>query len=173
MLTCLIEQFSDVAPDTRSTWFHAFSERYHVNVRLTCIPTLDFADRFAYLLSAGDLPALVTTNNTVTQSGIFKTAVQTGCFWDLTDILPDYPHLMAYLGEDALRNALIEGRLYGIPRLRSLTRNGMIYRKDWAERLGLDPPQTLSELHEMIRAFTEDDPDGNGLHHRGPVLEHH
>lgn len=35
-------------------------------------------------------------------------------------------------------------------------------RKDWLENLGMDVPQTIDEFYEMARAFTEDDPDGNG-----------
>ncbi len=38
----------------------------------------------------------------------------------------------------------------------------MVIRKDWLDRLGLKVPTTLDELYEVARAFTEDDPDGNG-----------
>lgn len=41
--------------------------------------------------------------------------------------------------------------------------NHMVYiRKDWLDALGLEMPQSMDELMEVIRAFTEDDPDGNG-----------
>ena len=39
----------------------------------------------------------------------------------------------------------------------------MYVRKDWLDRLGLEPPETLEEYYEVIRAFTLDDPDGNGV----------
>ena len=35
-------------------------------------------------------------------------------------------------------------------------------RQDWLYNLGLAPPRTTEELLEMARAFTHDDPDGNG-----------
>ncbi len=39
----------------------------------------------------------------------------------------------------------------------------MLYRHDWLENLGLEEPKTLDEFHDMLYAFTFDDPDGNGV----------
>ncbi|GAA0137445.1 extracellular solute-binding protein [Paenibacillus sp. YSY-4.3] len=38
----------------------------------------------------------------------------------------------------------------------------MWIRVDWLETVGLSPPATLSELEEVLEAFTRQDPDGNG-----------
>jgi len=38
-----------------------------------------------------------------------------------------------------------------------------IVRYDWLENLGLKEPKTLDDYYEVLRAFTYDDPDGNGL----------
>ena len=48
----------------------------------------------------------------------------------------------------------------------------MIIRQDWLDKLGLKAPTTIDEFEEVIRAFTEDDPDGNGQKdtgHRFPL----
>lgn len=37
-----------------------------------------------------------------------------------------------------------------------------IVRADWMEKLGFDPPETLDEYYELLKAFTFSDPDGNG-----------
>lgn len=37
-----------------------------------------------------------------------------------------------------------------------------IYRQDWLDKLGLGVPQTIDEYGEALRAFTTNDPDGNG-----------
>ncbi len=36
------------------------------------------------------------------------------------------------------------------------------YRKDWADRLGIEEPKTLEEFTQMLRAFREQDANGNG-----------
>jgi len=37
-----------------------------------------------------------------------------------------------------------------------------IVRKDWLDKLGLPVPTTLDEYVDVLRAFTKEDPDGNG-----------
>jgi len=39
----------------------------------------------------------------------------------------------------------------------------MIIRQDWLDNLGLEAPTNMEEFENVIRAFTEDDPDGNGI----------
>ena len=36
-------------------------------------------------------------------------------------------------------------------------------RQDWLDKLGLKKPETTEELLEVARAFTKNDPDGNGV----------
>lgn len=38
----------------------------------------------------------------------------------------------------------------------------MIIRQDWLDNLGLEAPTNMDEFEAVIKAFTEDDPDGNG-----------
>ncbi len=38
----------------------------------------------------------------------------------------------------------------------------MWIRQDWLNNLGLEAPKTLDELYNVMKAFTENDPDGNG-----------
>jgi putative aldouronate transport system substrate-binding protein len=47
-------------------------------------------------------------------------------------------------------------------RTRPAVRNGLYYRKDWADKLGLDKPKNVDELYNLIKAFVKNDPDGNG-----------
>jgi putative aldouronate transport system substrate-binding protein len=39
---------------------------------------------------------------------------------------------------------------------------GVVIRKDWLDKLGLKTPTTVDELFAVAKAFTEQDPDGNG-----------
>ena len=59
---------------------------------------------------------------------------------------------------------LVEGKLLCIPRI--TVYNGAMktvyFRQDWLDNLGLSEPTTLDELHDVLYAFTYDDPDGNG-----------
>lgn len=53
-----------------------------------------------------------------------------------------------------------DGKYYGVPF--SAQAFAVFVRKDWREKLGLAQPKTWDELYALSKAFTENDPDGNG-----------
>lgn len=56
-----------------------------------------------------------------------------------------------------------DGKTYGIACTPALTEGQvMIVRQDWLDNLGLEAPTNMDEFEAVIKAFTEDDPDGNG-----------
>lgn len=57
----------------------------------------------------------------------------------------------------------VDGKIYGIACAPALTEGQvMIMRQDWLDALGLEAPTNMDEFEAVIKAFTEDDPDGNG-----------
>ena len=52
--------------------------------------------------------------------------------------------------------------MYGVPGMDRQATNALYARKDWLDKLGLKEPKTLDEFHDMLKAFTFNDPDGNG-----------
>lgn len=74
--------------------------------------------------------------------------------------------MQAYGSEEAVIKSLTyKGEIYCIPYF-SMT--GSIswvsaVRNDWLKKVGLSAPATLDELTAVLKAFTFDDPDGNGV----------
>ena len=68
-------------------------------------------------------------------------------------------------GAGPFEAATINGKLMGIPDTGSSIENAQFLwiRIDWLERLRLSPPRTLDDVLAISRAFTHDDPDGDGL----------
>ncbi len=56
---------------------------------------------------------------------------------------------------------LPDGRVFAVPT--SAQAHVLFVRKDWREKLGLPPPRTWDDVAALARAFTERDPDGNGV----------
>lgn len=54
-----------------------------------------------------------------------------------------------------------DGHIYGVPVKYS---GGLlpIVRKDWMEKLHLQQPKTLNDFYKVLKAFKDDDPDGDG-----------
>lgn len=87
---------------------------------------------------------------------------------DLTQTFADYasPQLKDVLQTDggkALEIATVDGKLYGVPTMGTVhNSNPLLWlRKDWLDKLGLQPPKTVDDLLPILQAFIEKDPDGN------------
>ncbi|MFC4598323.1 extracellular solute-binding protein [Cohnella hongkongensis] len=97
-----------------------------------------------------------------TDYAFVKNAARSGAFWEIGPYLDRFPNLRR-LNRDILEQSSLDGKIYGLYTERLSSRQGIIIRQDWLERLGLKKPATIDELYETMRAFTYEDPDGNGL----------
>lgn len=89
---------------------------------------------------------------------------------DITEVFEEYAsdELKEYLnygGIDVLDSCMLDGKLYGLAQACESQIEGMMMfvRQDWLDRLGLSMPETMDELKAVTKAFTEEDPDGNGV----------
>ncbi len=89
-----------------------------------------------------------------------QNAIRNGMFWEIGPYLDEFPNL-AKINPIIYQNISVDGKTYGLPRVRPLVRDGMIYRKDWLENVGLPEPTDIDSLYEVLKAFTHNDPDGN------------
>lgn len=56
------------------------------------------------------------------------------------------------------------GKRMAIPIITEQASQAVLWiRKDWLDKLGLEAPRNLDELEQIMKAFTYDDPDGNGI----------
>ncbi|MGO4371171.1 extracellular solute-binding protein [Paenibacillus sp. MCAF20] len=90
-----------------------------------------------------------------------KNAIRSDSFWEIGPYLEQFPNLR-HLDADILAQAAVDGNIYGLYTERPSSRQGVIIREDWLDRLGMNKPSTLDELYEVIKQFTVNDPDGNG-----------
>lgn len=89
------------------------------------------------------------------------------------EMLQKYPRLYELWENEPLSQALYDyyGKIYYFPRLDSVTvplegaysqGAAIYYRKDWAEKLGKSEPTDVDELLDLLIAYAQEDPDGNG-----------
>lgn len=132
----------------------------NVNLDVMWTPKDNYEDKLNLVLAGGgnEMPQILATE---TKSPAIINAAKAGALWDVESLLQEFPHLKNSK-EVVNDNIRIGGKLYGIYRGRPLGRNGMTYRKDWADNLGLNKPETIDDIYNMLYAFTYNDPDGNG-----------
>ncbi len=134
-----------------------------VNIELTQVSE-NFEQALALAVSSGDVPDLIWMDYDT-----YVSYAKEGLFYDIGDLVKNYPDLMEYVntngsGDYCWDRMTIDGAVYGVPtRSVNKTMYTAAIRQDWLDKLGLKVPETLDELTEVLRAFTEDDPDGDGI----------
>jgi putative aldouronate transport system substrate-binding protein len=91
--------------------------------------------------------------------------VQAGLIAQVDDLLPLMPERVKGHYADADRNKLVtlDGKMYGLPDPGALPQtDSLVIRQDWLDKLSLQAPTTLDEFLAVAKAFTFEDPDGNG-----------
>lgn len=115
--------------------------------------TTDFEQRLARAAAGNALPDL-----------IFNDAVAIGQFIQLG--IADEIEPKSIAGHDDLyptaweSTRYMDGKYYGVPT--SAQTFALFVRKDWREKLGLPQPKTWQDIATLAKAFTTQDPDGNG-----------
>ena len=132
-----------------------------IDLKLTMLPSSE-ADQDVKIQAAGagnDLPDLFQVRRP-----ILVNLVNQGLVAQVDDCFDKMPIRTAQQYDaDSIRNSTIDGHVYGFASPGMIVRNeGLLIRKDWLDNLGLEIPTTTDELMEVLRAFTFDDPDGNG-----------
>lgn len=142
--------------------YQILREQLGINLKLVLLPS-DFADQDAKInaaAAANALPDIFYAN----RDAWFR-LVEAGLVAPTDDLLPMMPTRTKTHYNDEIRNKLVmyNGKMYGLADPGALPHtDGLVIRKDWLDKLGLKPPTTTAEFLEVAKAFTEQDPDGNG-----------
>ena len=100
----------------------------------------------------------------ILSSAYYTGYAEEGALWDMTDAWEnsDLKASGRYKGEEILEKLKLDGRLYGFAHENS---KGCItyVKQSWLDNCGLDVPTNYEEYLEMLDAFTNGDPDGNGI----------
>ncbi len=154
---------STVAEGKTQPALKALEEATGVSLDIEWAPQGDYATKFNTVMSGSKIPMVIALTSGMAINPAFLKYCQNDVFWDLTDKIAKYPTLSTMLSDPLhLEVTSVGGRNYMLPALTETARVGLIYRADWAEKLGITPPTNADEVFQMARRFTTDDPDGNG-----------
>lgn len=159
-LTIMAPVLSGQAPAPDGKLQKAIEDFSGKKLSITWVPNSDYGNKTNVILAGSELPQLMVIQG---KTPTFVRSAQAGAFWDLTGRLDQFPNLKPVDTTAAsVKNAMINGKLYGVPRLRDPMRTGTILRKDWLAKVGLDVPKSTDDLYTIVKAFSQHDPDGNG-----------
>ncbi len=145
--------------------FQVAEENTNVKWEVTsCLPA-DLGDKRGLLLSSGDYPD-VLFKSFITHNEIEKYGFQ-GVLIPLNDLIDQYmPNLKKLLDErDAWQYITSsDGNIYSLPTLsRRVPATILLWQNmRWLEAVGMEEPTNMEELYQVLKAFKEQDPNGNG-----------
>ena len=146
-------------PDAAGPVHSGLAEETGQDFEIQWVPDASKEEKVNAALASSSVADITTLNQLVMPS--IRSALTSGLFWDVEEHLAEFPNL-ARINEAVIAGAKVDGALYGVPFQQPLARYGVLVRKDWLDRLGLEVPHTVEALGEVAQAFTEGDPTGTG-----------
>ncbi len=146
-------------------WNELFKQELGVEIKYDWLASGDlYHQKLAVAISFGDLPDVVRVN-----SQQLRELSNAGLIQDLSSVFEKYAtpftkEIMNQEGNGLLEAATLDGQFMAIPEIEpSIERAQFIWiRTDWLEFLGLDPPETMEDVLNISKAFTEEDPNQSG-----------
>ncbi|AYB45676.1 extracellular solute-binding protein [Paenibacillus lautus] len=144
-------------------------EKTGTKLDIQWVPDGTYDEKVNASFATGTLPQVTYLKNAASLVNM-RDAIRNGQFWEIGPLLDQYPNL-SKLKPDVLKNTAVDGKIYALYREVPLSRQGIIYRKDWADKLGLSAPTNIDEFYSMLKQFKEKDPDGNGQDDTIPLTD--
>lgn len=146
-------------------WTRLYRDVLGIEIKYDWTDEGDFyRQKLNYAIASGQITDVIRVN--ADQLSLLNS---TGLIHDLSEVYNEYAtpltkENLSQEGTGPFDAATIDGKLMAIPDINSSIDGASFIwlRTDWLERLELTPPQTIDDVIEIARAFTELDPDGNG-----------
>lgn len=148
-------------------WLRAYRDELGIEVtNLWAVDGTQGNDKINLAIASQDIPDVFRVNQTQ-----FEQLYQAGLLEDISAVYEEYAgdfmkDVMSREGSDtALQACSRDGKLYGIPYFLNMTDNTpqIWIRKDWLDKLNLEEPESFEDLETIIKAFHDQDPDGDGV----------
>ncbi len=159
---------SSQAPAPPDDWVGFQVIREKLNINLKYVPIAQGADgetRVNAAAAANALPDLFQAYSTTLERNKLLDLYDQGLIAPVDDLIKLMPTRVKthYADPTSTALAILDGKQMGFVEVPNLPRReGLVIRKDWLDKLGLKMPTTIDELFTVAKAFTEQDPDGNG-----------
>ncbi|MDR0720306.1 MAG: extracellular solute-binding protein [Treponema sp.] len=144
-------------------WLNDLQKTANVSVVWEQIST-GWNDKKAALFASGDIPDMIFNGTSDSDFAIYN-----GLFAELSSLIESHgPNIKKFFSEkpDArLMATQLDGKIYSLPQYNSTQTSiarVMFINKKWLDNVGKKVPATWDELRDVLRAFRDQDANGNG-----------
>ncbi|GGF96093.1 extracellular solute-binding protein [Paenibacillus abyssi] len=143
--------------------FSFIEQKTNTELDLEMYPAEEYVPKLQMLAAGSNLPDMVKIYVISDYPGALDADHRT--VMPLNDLIDEYgPNLKQHIPQEMWDNATYDGEILFIPKPQVVSNHNRatFIRKDWLDNLGLEMPRTLDEYYEVMVAFRDQDPDGNG-----------
>jgi putative aldouronate transport system substrate-binding protein len=152
--------------DFPNLWFfQELEKKTGVHINWEPVKDADWRTRVNLTFASMDLPDVILSGDV----DIEEYGVSQGLLVPLEDLIPQYmPNYYSRMKMNDADKAMYasDGHIYWLGSLiaQNINHDGNHYiNKTWLDKLGLKVPTTIDELTTVLRAFRDNDPNGNGI----------
>ena len=171
-ITFTMNTTSNPPTENDALWKY-YTEKFNFDVNWIPLQYSERFDKLRIWIATDDLPDVVWIGLNDVIYTEYITWMNTGLFAEIPS-LDAYPNIKAMYDQEAMLGdelCTFDGKLMSLPAMRDsasydfMIDMGFGYRADWAEKLGMrneDDIYTWDEFMNLMQAFIEKDPSGNG-----------
>ncbi len=159
---------------TKNQWLVDLEKQTNVKIKWQVQSLNDWSEQKSIMLASGELPDIIIGDQTFTSEDIVNNQ---DLFQPMDDLIeqymPNYKKALAEYPQIKKVSIFPDGKMYSLAKnlpSRPSVRNQPIINKTWLDKLGLKAPTTVDELENVLKAFKEKDPNGNGKADELPVI---
>lgn len=152
-----------------------YEEKTNVHIEWEVVPEQSIQEKLNLVLASEDYPDVIMgLNISPAQQMIYGSQ---GAFLPLNDLIEKQGTNTKKMFQDnpEIQSAItaLDGNIYALPEVNecyhcSMSQKMWIY-EPWLKKLNLKMPETTDELYEVLKAFKEQDPNGNGIQDEIPL----
>lgn len=148
--------------------FQAYEEETGIKVEFTMIPQADRREKVNIMLASADYPDIAFTPGLNART---SEMAADGVILPLNGLIDEWaPQMQKMFAEQPQVKPVCtypDGNIYAFPRFHNTshhqrTTDQWYINTQWLDVLGLDMPETTDDFYNMLKAFKEQDPNGNG-----------
>ncbi|OUS75858.1 hypothetical protein B1748_15640 [Paenibacillus sp. MY03] len=145
-------------------WTKWINENGPADVKFVAVPRWESQSKLNVLLASGSAPDVIFEFGTGIRNQLFDQKQ----LMPLDDLIEqnsvEYKALIEKYPQLKKAGIKSDGKLYEVGRMNEVyPLVSLFIREDWLDKLGLEAPTTEEEMLAVAKAFTEQDPDGNGV----------
>lgn len=164
--TFMIQKPPHIVDPSQMITFKKYEEKTNVKIKWEVVSSDGFTERVNLVMASDNMPDAILKG----VPDISKASAD-GSIIDVSGLIDQYSVGLKSLFESnpavKMASTAADGKIYGIPNVNTLKPNLTLHRnlwinKKWLDKLGLEMPKTLDEYVNVLKAFRDKDPNGNG-----------